>query len=686
MIKNLTIYSIIIALLFLFNSPLSARPMCYEDIVAISKPQSLAISPEGSKVAFVTRKGSLEENRNIDTFHVNDIQSKRQESIFAADHIMQISWGRDASTLYFLVHDGDTYRIIRHALSGTSVLLSTPDPIGFFTLSPNESRLYYTLVKYIPDEIVRKSQEEGYVYKWGNDTALTLFNHTYRNRELEEIWSIDLKSLKTNFLTSLPYSNWIDREKLIENLQVSENERYLLLSINTLGRSDLGEYPFSRIIAVWDIAKGEWALPLSESLRDKFAPIWLNGRQFVYYEEKNINRPSALWLYDLDSKSNKKIEWFSLDKFIDQFICDKEQKILYGIGVSSIFRISMEEKTVESISLPEMQLFISPSFDATAHSVAFVSESSNTPPEISVYHFDTQKSTCLTKLNPQLDGLLRGHVEEINEQTKTGLPIHGYLVHPINEQPGKRYPIIIATYGFHGQYIADAEWHSSFPAQPLAAEGYLILLLNVTGCSQNLIGDSAKAREIEGWNALSVFEEAVDLLVKRGGDPTKVGLYGWSHGAFIVNFLISHSQKFHAACQGEGGDYNPGGFWFAGTMSWPRIYENTFGGPPWGHSLQNYLNYSPFFQVDKIKTPLLMESVRGIDAFEMYVPLRYLGVPAELVVYNEEEHNFVKPKARIASMARKTDWLNFWLLDKRDPDPAKQEHYAKWEQMRSLQK
>lgn len=71
----------------------------------------------------------------------------------------------------------------------------------------------------------------------------------------------------------------------------------------------------------------------------------------------------------------------------------------------------------------------------------------------------------------------------------------------------------------------------------------------------------------------------------------------------------------------------------------------------------------------------------ALQGLEMYVPLRYLNIPAEFVVYDGEEHNFVKPKARLASMKRKVDWFNFWLFDKRDP--TNPEQYSRWEQMRA---
>ncbi len=71
----------------------------------------------------------------------------------------------------------------------------------------------------------------------------------------------------------------------------------------------------------------------------------------------------------------------------------------------------------------------------------------------------------------------------------------------------------------------------------------------------------------------------------------------------------------------------------------------------------------------------------SINGLEMYTPLRYLDIPAELVIYSGEEHNFVKPKARLASMKRKVEWFNFWFFNQRDS--TKPEQYVRWDRMRT---
>src|SRR5437868_13025876 len=111
------------------------------------------------------------------------------------------------------------------------------------------------------------------------------------------------------------------------------------------------------------------------------------------------------------------------------------------------------------------------------------------------------------------------------------------------------------------------EWHSSFPSQVCSSEGWFVLMLNdIPSASQTYINASTKARDEEGWQMLKVFETAVTILGDDGlVDANKVALYGWSHGAFMVEFLISHSNKFRVACIGEGGDYNPAGYWISGN-------------------------------------------------------------------------------------------------------------------------
>lgn len=658
-----------------------SKPMSYQEIVSLVKPQWQSLSPAGSQLAFCTRYGCLEENRNIDTLFLFHYAKNRQEKLYEADEILQANWRN--KTLHYLVREGQYYKIMAHSKKGETLLLGSSDPVSLFTLSPDGSQVFYTVTKSSEDDLVQKRIEEGYVYRHGQDFAPFLSQNNYRHKEWEEIHCLTLSSGKSHLVTRLPYGNWLDHlGSFISSIEVSEDGNFLLMGVHKIGQPDVGGTPFASEVVVWDKVQGSMYNPLTDSIMHALTPCWLDEQKFIFQQRSDLF--CSVWLFDAKSHVGLQLDWLNISESIKKFHFDNATKRLYAICAHSLYRILLEDKIVEKMELPATVKNIQ-SLDQHVRRLSFIAESSNEPPEVILYDCVDKQEMKVTCLNPQLADMALGKVERIKIETDSGISSIGYLVHPVDEKPGTRYPMIIATYGFRGSFIADAEWHSSFPAQTLAGNGYLILLLNCTsGSGQSMVGNPDQARKIEGWDQLELFESAVDLLSEMGiGDPEKVGIYGWSHGGFVVNFLISHSQKFHVACLGEGGDYNPGGFWLGGHTMWPKIYDNMFGGPPWGTTLKNYLEFSPFFQVDKIRTPLLMEYSEGFDTgFEMYTPLRYLGVPAELVVYEGEEHNFVRPRARVASMARKLEWFDFWFFNKQWEGSDKKEQYQRWNAMR----
>ena len=56
-----------------------------------------------------------------------------------------------------------------------------------------------------------------------------------------------------------------------------------------------------------------------------------------------------------------------------------------------------------------------------------------------------------------------------------------------------------------------------------------------------------------------------------------------------------------------------------------------------------------------------------------------------MFIYPDERHEKNQPKHRYAIYERNVDWLNFWLRDKEDPNPAKAEQYKRWRELRELQ-
>ena len=54
--------------------------------------------------------------------------------------------------------------------------------------------------------------------------------------------------------------------------------------------------------------------------------------------------------------------------------------------------------------------------------------------------------------------------------------------------------------------------------------------------------------------------------------------------------------------------------------------------------------------------------------------------------YPEGEHVLVRPQQKLFSEQSAVDWYRFWLKNEEDSDPVKAEQYARWRELRKLQR
>jgi len=99
---------------------------------------------------------------------------------------------------------------------------------------------------------------------------------------------------------------------------------------------------------------------------------------------------------------------------------------------------------------------------------------------------------------------------------------------------------------------------------------------------------------------------------------------------------------------------------------------------------------SPVFNLDKVKTPLLIAAFeRGelLSQWEAYSGLRRLERPVDMLWLRHEDasHILTKPLHKYFSQQSAVDWFDFWLNNREDSDPAKTEQYVRWRELRKLE-
>lgn len=654
------------------------------DILAFRHIEEVRLAPDGSEVAFVTRVARLDQKKNEYSLMVADRRSGRTRTLLTADVISEVSWDQHGRALHALREQDGTRTILRiDAARGTvDELWETRRDIERFAVSPDGARVVVALPLESAPEVAQRRIDSGLVFEYGRHNLHTIVRRQYGDVEWEEFILIEPARKVSRTIARLPYEGF-RHLGFVDRIAIAPDNRSAAVELVRAGKPTEGGPPFNHDIGVLDLETGAYEEPLPGSIKTEMSPVWLAGTSRLFFVSDGRGS-----IYDLTTRTLDQPEWAMLppnSSWVTSSAYHAAEDAVYVLARRSLLKLSVRDRRVDEVAT----IYQAPSFSADFSTYAFVSEASNERPEVAVFDVRSEQARRITDLNPYLEQRSLGRVEPFEVTNPSGAKATGYLVYPVHYEPGRRYPLILASYGFQGKFILTAEWHTTFPAQTLAGEGYAVLLLNKPPLpsAQMLAGDPVKARDNEGWQALSAFEAAIDLLAQKGvADPDNVGLYGWSHGAFVVEFILAHSKRrFNAASIGEGGDYNPAGYWLFGSPGWPDIYVNTFGGPLTSKTAAAYLEFSPVLSVDKVRTPLLMEFVaeNGIYGFEFYVPLREAGVPAELVLYEGEEHNFVKPTVRLASMDRKVDWFNFWMKGRAEASADKAEQYERWRELKA---
>ena len=305
-------------------------------------------------------------------------------------------------------------------------------------------------------------------------------------------------------------------------------------------------------------------------------------------------------------------------------------------------------------------------------------EDMNTPPKIYVTNTKTNEKALLCDLNPRFESLDFGQVVSVSWKATDGQDRTGGLFFPPGYKSGGRYPLIIQTHGFwKDRFSMDGspEWSSAFAARVLAARGFIVLQAG---------GIPISGGPDEGPSFQATIEGAIDDLERKGLiDRNRVGIAGFSRTVYEVGYVLTHSNfRFGAAVLADG---ITGGYF--DYLAWRDNEEASLnGGLPFGDHLNQWLQHSPGFNLDKVNLPVRIVAL-GPDAllemWEWFAGLKLQNKPVDFTVLPDAVHLLERPRDRQIAMQSLVDWFSFWLLHDETHDASEEEQYARWEQLRS---
>ncbi len=276
----------------------------------------------------------------------------------------------------------------------------------------------------------------------------------------------------------------------------------------------------------------------------------------------------------------------------------------------------------------------------------------------------------VTRANPWLSEIDLPKNVLVEWRNLDGKPLQGILTLPCGYTSGKRYPMIV--------YIYEKLSHNlhRFRAPKLvysstmwAAEGYAVF-------QPDIIYDIGHPGPSSVKCVLPGVEKVVDMGI---ADSDRVGLIGHSWGGYETAYIITRTRRFAAAVAGAPvvnmtSAYN-GIRWQTGK---PRQFQyersqSRIGGSLWEYP-ERYVENSPVFHLEKVKTPVLIlfgdndGAVPWYQGIEYMLAMRRLGKQAVFLQYKNEAHGLRKEHNKKDYDRRVLEWFNHFL---KDAKPAK---------------
>ncbi|MBK8391208.1 MAG: S9 family peptidase [Saprospiraceae bacterium] len=278
----------------------------------------------------------------------------------------------------------------------------------------------------------------------------------------------------------------------------------------------------------------------------------------------------------------------------------------------------------------------------------------------------------ISEANPQQSEYNWGSIELFYWENELGEKLRGLLVKPQDFDPRQKYPLLVNFYERSSEevhsYRTPLAGRSSINYSYYSNKGYVIFNPDVT-YRIGYPGPSCEEDVLSGVKALTQ-----DGYI----DTTRMGIQGHSWGGYQIAHLLTKTDIFKCAEAGApvvNMTSAYGGIRWESGMSRMFQYEKTqsrIGATLW-EKPELYLENSPLFNIDKVKTPVLIMHNDGDGAvpwyqgIEYYTALRRLGKETWLLNYNGEPHWPVKWQNRLDFNIRMEQYFDHYLMDKPMP-------------------
>lgn len=690
------------------NITLQSDLMTPEALWAMGRIGTAQASPNGKHIIYQVGYYSVKQNKGHQVIYIMDSDGKNNKMLTtSAKSETDAVWIKGGQKIAFLC-DGQIWEMNPDG-SGRKQLTNDKTGIDGFKFSPDEK--YVILIKQIPYHGIIKEKPEDLPLTTGR--VITDMNYRHWDEYVESIPHPYLAEVTSNgigegtdIMKGEPYEcpvkpfggaeqlawstdsktiAYTSRKKTGINYAISTDTDIYLYNIEskqTVNICKPANYKEPEINMTKSMKNQ--AVNSEENLKNnpgydvnpKFSPngqyvAWLSMARNGYESDRN-----RLCVYNLKT-GEKTYTTESFDSNVDDFCWSADSKILYFLGIwhgcENIYQTNLKGNVMQLTDgwndYGSVQMLNDgKKLLAERHSMSQASELYIVTPGKKE---KTAKVEQITFENKHLyDQMTFGKIQQRWTKTTDGKDMMYWIILPAHFDETKKYPTLLFCEGGPQSPVSQF-WSYRWNMQIMAANGYVVIAPNRRG----LPGFGSEwNEEISGdWTGqcMNDYLSAIDDACKNLPfvDKDRLGAVGASFGGFSVYYLAGHHNKRFKCFIAHDGAFNLESMYTDTEEAWFSNweYDDAFWNKDMTENAKRTYANSPHKFVDKWDTPILcihgekdyrINANQGMGAFNA---ARMRGIPAELLLFPDENHWVLKPQNGVLWQRTFFNWLDRWL-------------------------
>ena len=656
---------------------IEGKRMTPEALWAMGRIGGFAVSPDGKKIAYTVAYYSVPENKsNREVFVMNADGSENQQITHTPYQENEVTWIKGGTKLAFLSNDNGSSQLyeMNPDGSGRKQLTNYDGDIEGYSISPDGKKLLFISQVKTKESTVDKYPDlpkatgiivTDLMYKLWDEWVTTAPHPFVADFDGNGISNI------VDILNDEPYESpmkpWGGIEQLAWNM-TSDKVAYTCRKKTGL------EYAISTNsdIYIYDLNTKKTENITEENKGYDTNPQYSPDGKYIAWQsmerdgyEADLNR---LFIMNLET-GEKRFVSKTFESNVDAFVWGADAKVIYFTGVwhgeSQIYALDLANDSVKAITSGmydyEGVALFGDKLIAKRHSMSMGDE---------IYSVALDGSTTqLTQENKQIyDQLEMGKVEGRWMKTTDGKQMLTWVIYPPQFDPNKKYPTLLFCEGGPQSPVSQF-WSYRWNFQIMAANDYIIVAPNRRGLPGFGVEWNEQISGDYGGQCMKDYFTAIDEMAKEPYvDKDRLGCVGASFGGFSVYWLAGHHDKRFKAFIAHDGIFNMEMQYLETEEKWFANWD--MGGAYWEKQnpvAQRTFANSPHLFVEKWDTPILcihgekdyrILANQAMAAFDAAV---MRGVPAELLIYPDENHWVLKPQNGVLWQRTFFEWLDKWV-------------------------